>query len=71
MRLQGFNISPIDINLLDHWFDSPVLGLIQFMAADKGIAIKMMIIMVVIVLFVRLNRGVVVRALAIPQMGWI
>ena len=71
MRLQGFNISPIDINLLDHWFDSPALGLIQFMAADKGIVIKMMIIIVVIVLFVRLNRGVVVRALAIPQMGWI
>ena len=71
MSLQGFNISPLDVNLLDHWFDSPALGLVQFNGTDKGVVIKIMIAMVVIVLFVRLNRGVVVRANAIARMGWI
>ena len=66
MGLQGFNMSPLDMHLLDHWFDSPVLRLIWFKDTDQGVVIKMMIIMVAIVLVVRLNRGFVVRALAIP-----
>ena len=65
MGLQVFNISPLDRNLLDHWVDSPALGLVQFNGTDKGVVIKMMITMVVIVLSVRLNCRVVVRALAI------
>ena len=61
MGLQGSNISPLDMNLLGHWFDFLALGLIQFKGTDKGIVIKMMIVLSVI-----LNRGVVIRALAIP-----
>ena len=46
MRLQGFNVSPLNVNLLDHWFDSHALGLCQFKGTDKDVVIKMMIIMV-------------------------
>jgi hypothetical protein len=35
MRLQGFNISPLDINLLDYSFDSSGLDLIRFKGSDS------------------------------------